>query len=216
MLKVANCKSIFIDGTFKKCPPQFKQFVTIHGFKGLEKVPLVYCLLPDKKKATYECVLKVVAAEVQKVISAKKKNTVASNLWSPEHVTSDFEQSLIEAVRIAFPKAKLHGCTFHHGGSLYRNLQNHHLNLLYNSNEEFQRKMRLLFALQFLDPSEVKQQFANLIGSGCFFQFETVEMTERLRSNIENVSELTWLNLDVNIILLLHSSWTTSPEFGLV
>ena len=42
------------DGTFEMSPASAYQLYTMHGFHGDEGMPLVWALLPNKKKETYE------------------------------------------------------------------------------------------------------------------------------------------------------------------
>ena len=41
--------SVFVDGTFQVCPRIFYQMFTIHAVVNGIHVPLVYCLLPNKR-----------------------------------------------------------------------------------------------------------------------------------------------------------------------
>ena len=42
---LANCKTIYVDGTFKTCPKLFSQLLTVHGLFGDSVVPDRFCLL---------------------------------------------------------------------------------------------------------------------------------------------------------------------------
>ena len=44
----------FIDGTFAVCPELFYQLYTINTFYKGKNLPLIYALLPNKEKITYE------------------------------------------------------------------------------------------------------------------------------------------------------------------
>ncbi|KAK9686123.1 hypothetical protein QE152_g37434 [Popillia japonica] len=48
----------YADGTFKTVPLLFNQLYTIHGLKENASVPLVYALLPNRTKETYEHLLR--------------------------------------------------------------------------------------------------------------------------------------------------------------
>ena len=51
-----DAEAIFVDGTFHTCPDLFYQIFTIHAVKFGKHFPLVYCLLPNKARETYESV----------------------------------------------------------------------------------------------------------------------------------------------------------------
>ena len=44
----------YCDGTFSISPSLFRQVFTIHVIRNGHNLPLVYCLLPDKKEETYK------------------------------------------------------------------------------------------------------------------------------------------------------------------
>ena len=44
---------LYMDGTFKSAPRIFSQLYSIRGVSYGRVVPLVYCLLADKSRATY-------------------------------------------------------------------------------------------------------------------------------------------------------------------
>ena len=49
---LAECETIFMDGTFNSAPKLFKQLYSIHGLYQGHFVPLVYATLPDKSANT--------------------------------------------------------------------------------------------------------------------------------------------------------------------
>lgn len=58
-----NGETFFFDGTFKSCPRQFSQLYTIHVDSGSSHYEtnvnvVLFLLLPDKKRKTYEAALK--------------------------------------------------------------------------------------------------------------------------------------------------------------
>ena len=54
LLALAECPVLFMDGTFKAAPSMFSQLFTIHGLYHDHVVSLVYTLMPDKRRATYQ------------------------------------------------------------------------------------------------------------------------------------------------------------------
>ncbi|CAF3168823.1 unnamed protein product [Rotaria socialis] len=94
---------IFLDGTFDACPSQFKQLYTIHSLKFKQRKSTdIYLQLFSE----LEC-------------HAERLNLK----FEPRHVMSDFEVSLIKAVKQKFPMAMHHGCYFHYCQSLYKQVQ---------------------------------------------------------------------------------------------
>jgi hypothetical protein len=99
---LAACTTLQMDGTFKSCPSIYAQLYTIHGVVNNVTLPLVYALLPNKTRSTYNDLIQVVrhaAAELQLTIS-------------PTYVISDFECGLIDAVKQHFPQTRVIGCFF--------------------------------------------------------------------------------------------------------
>jgi len=50
---LSTVDTIYMDGTFQYCEGCFTQMFTIHGFQNGHYIPLIFCLLPDKKYETY-------------------------------------------------------------------------------------------------------------------------------------------------------------------
>jgi len=50
---LCDVQTIYMDGTFQYSARFFTQMYTIHGYKNGHYVPVVFCLLPDKKTETY-------------------------------------------------------------------------------------------------------------------------------------------------------------------
>lgn len=82
--KLENSKHLYADSTFSSSPLIFHQILTIHELVGNYVVPLVYCLLPDKKESTYITVL-------EQINKNKRMN--------PESIMTDFEMAEINAFK---------------------------------------------------------------------------------------------------------------------
>lgn len=94
---------ILMDGTFQYAAKHFLQLFTIHCYSGSSYIPLVFSLMKDKKKETYLKILQCIQDECgRRQLSFKPKTLVI-----------DFEQSIHESVKIAFPSIKIVGCRFH-------------------------------------------------------------------------------------------------------
>ena len=50
---LCDAETIYVDGTFSTCPHLFYQIFTFHAFRHGKQFPLVYCLLPNKRRETY-------------------------------------------------------------------------------------------------------------------------------------------------------------------
>ncbi|KAF9411155.1 hypothetical protein HW555_010017 [Spodoptera exigua] len=100
-----------IDGTFKICPKCFCQVYTIHADIGSNQeyanvVPVLYALLPDKTRATYEILFQMIKSQVKE--------------WQPTEISMDFEVTAILAIKDLFPEVKILGCYFHFNRCLWR------------------------------------------------------------------------------------------------
>src|SRR5260363_267240 len=78
---------------------------------------------------------------------------------SPPVIITDFEQSVINAVRSKFPNSTHKGCYFHFCQNLWKKIQAEGLAIEYGSNEAFSLKLRHLAALAFLSPLEIPAAF---------------------------------------------------------
>lgn len=88
MKRLEKANHIYCDGTFSSCPLIFQQIFTIHEIVGSYVIPLVYCLLPNKKESTYTAVLKEISKD---------------RPMNPITIMTDFEMAEINA----FKKGKI-------------------------------------------------------------------------------------------------------------
>lgn len=140
-------KNFFMDGTFKSCSKQFTQIYSIHADFGSTDEetninPVLFALLPNKKKETYIRMLRLIRAAVPG--------------WNPETVNVDFEMAATSAIRDVFPSAHISGCFFHMKKCLWRKVQEVGLSTEYRENEEIRLHIRMCAALAFLKPEEVQ------------------------------------------------------------
>ena len=96
---------IFLDGTFDSCPSQFKQIYTIHclkfqqsEFRIIRKFRFMFCYLD------FPCVIALLSGKsfdvYMNLFSELEHHAERLNLeFNPQHVMSDFEMSLIKAVK---------------------------------------------------------------------------------------------------------------------
>ena len=60
LMKLVEADTLYVDGTFQTCPRVFYQIFTIHATYAGKHIPLVYCLLPNKRQETYERVFRII------------------------------------------------------------------------------------------------------------------------------------------------------------
>ncbi|KAE9533011.1 hypothetical protein AGLY_009439 [Aphis glycines] len=142
------CKSeiIYVDGTFSYYPSLFTQLFTIHGLVNTCYIPLVFCLLLDKKTESYKEALFQV---VQKCLNLNL-------IFKPQSITVDFEIAIHQAVLLIWPSIVIVGCRFHLIQSWNRKIQELGLTLEYKKNDW----LKHTFGLTFLDPLEVSDCFS--------------------------------------------------------
>lgn len=155
LTRLAECKTLYMDGTFKTCPGVYAQFFSFHGLVNEHVVPLVYVLLSDKTAATYYRLFGTIRDAVFKL----------GAVLDPKVILSDFESGLIEAVRSQFPGAKHAGCHFHYTQAVWRKVQHLGLVTAYNNSQqpEIAEFIQLCMALAFIPEVEIVGQFEQCI-----------------------------------------------------
>lgn len=101
-----------LDGTFKACPPPFKQIYSIHGYNADTKnvFPLFFAFLENKKQKTYELLFDIIKSRFP--------------TWRPSQMLIDYEKSAINAIRKKFPNTILKGCYYHFCRSIFKKAKN--------------------------------------------------------------------------------------------
>ena len=94
--------TIFLDGTFKSCPPQYAQLYSIHGLLDGHVVPLVYVLLANKTRTMYFNMFTVIRNAMSKL----------GLVLNPDNIVGDFELSFIDVVKQHFTRSRHIGCFF--------------------------------------------------------------------------------------------------------
>ena len=147
---LSTSKKWYGDGTFSVSPPDFEQLYTIHGDVLGEIIPLLFCLLPDRKSATYKFVLQKVLNELE-----LKHNGLVLETFG-----MDFEKSMMKAIDEVFCKSvDIEGCFFHFAQCHWRKIQKAGLTSLYASDAEFATCLRMLTALAFVPVSDIPSAF---------------------------------------------------------
>jgi len=151
MMKLAASKQWFIDGTFKVAPQGFKQILNIIVYLPAFKMyyPACHIFLTHKTQDCYSMALSCL-----NTIGLCHKNKF---VFEPQVIMCDFEDGLRNALKVAFPKARLAGCYFHFTKALWEKISKMGLR-----KEEFKRKSIVLISyLQILVHThpDLKQDF---------------------------------------------------------
>jgi len=150
--RLSECKTIYVDGTFKTCPKLYAQVYSIHGLYHGWIIPLVYALLSDKTSETYY----IFFSRVRDAMAGLKL------VFNPSNIMSDFESGLIETVKFVLPSATHLGCHFHFAQSIWRKVQDLGLVIDYTENNVIRTFIQQSIALAFIPITEVANMFEQL------------------------------------------------------
>ena len=103
-----KCSQLFFDATFKSCPRAKYQILNIAGyFKDIDGIiPLMYIPMSNKTERIYTLVLK-------NILNILESFNIDINSIT-KYMMSDFEKSLRNSIKNAFPQSILDGCYFHY------------------------------------------------------------------------------------------------------
>ncbi|KAJ6230801.1 hypothetical protein M0813_06369 [Anaeramoeba flamelloides] len=106
-----STRHMFVDGTFLSAPSPFTQLFIIAAYNEQTRNYYVcnYTLLQGKKTENYEFVFNMLKFLVPGL--------------NPTLITSDFEQSIINALNINFPSARIVHCKFHYAQCITRKIK---------------------------------------------------------------------------------------------
>ena len=136
------------DGTFKVAPVLFYQIYVIHITIEGRAYPMLYALLQNKGQQTYRRMLDTIL--------------YLDNDIQPETIMCDFEKAFHGAVNEVFPDARLVGCLFHLGQSVWRKIGSLNLTNLYLHDEQIRSFCKMLVALAFVPADDVVAVFEKL------------------------------------------------------
>ena len=99
---------LMIDGTFKTSPDPFAQIYVgmAHNGESYQALPCFYALLPDKNQTTYARMFEFINDKLDDLNDTENDCTIKT-------VMSDYEASVICAVREVWPDLNRCGCSFH-------------------------------------------------------------------------------------------------------
>uniref|UniRef100_A0A914HP46 MULE transposase domain-containing protein n=1 Tax=Globodera rostochiensis TaxID=31243 RepID=A0A914HP46_GLORO len=124
---------IYADGTFSISPTLFSQVYVLLGRFGEWVLPVCYALLSSKSEIIYRRMLGLL-----------------KQCWptfSPESITMDFEQAMVNAVQAEFPSCTLRFCFFH---------------LRYRTEALFAQQARMITSLAFVPLNDLRNACAAL------------------------------------------------------
>ena len=122
------------DGTLKSVPKPFKQSYLILAGKSSEKVlPCAFILIQKKSFAAYKEMFKLIA------------EGYTFNL-APKFGKTDFEHSVLKALKHCFHQNKMCGCYFHFKQAVEWWIFQHSYKSSYEQNEQFRKQVKNLNA----------------------------------------------------------------------
>ena len=144
--QLCRADTVYGDGTFQTCPRLFYQIFTLHIFCHGKQHPVLYALLPNKRRDTYQRMLTMV----------QQKATSLGTVLDPPAFLADFELAIKQAVQLAFPTAEYKGCYFHFCQALMRKVQSLGLQVQYQNDTELRTFIKKVAALAFVPPRFVR------------------------------------------------------------
>ena len=131
----ATAQWLLIDGTFRSCPKQFAQCVTIMSRDEITGVffPLCHCLLPDRTEGTYDLMFEI----IEQTFCFQQIG------W----ITVDFERALVKATERWISKKpwkiRILGCKFHFSKAITKRFRGNKRKKLSDLDSEFLSLMLL-------------------------------------------------------------------------
>lgn len=147
---LCGIQTVYMDGTFEFCVRFFLQLFTIHGIGNGNYVPLLFCLLPNKEKRTYEILFRHIVNKCMEY----------NLLFFPARIVVDFELAIHGAIRSTWVHVIIKGCLFHLTQAWWRKIQELGLAGAYRDPNSIPGSwLRWIFGLPFLNPAEVAAAF---------------------------------------------------------
>lgn len=132
---------LYVDGTFSIAPSLFAQIYVVLAERGGYVHPVLYCLLPNKRGATYERMFRAIR-----------------DIWpqlNPSSVSMDFELAAINAATVIFPNSEIFGCLYHLTSNMKKKLCTEGLHQRYSTDPQFALAARMIVALAFIPVTDL-------------------------------------------------------------
>ena len=162
MMRLAAAQTMYVDGTFKIAPTAFAQVYVVRVPIGDNYITACYCLLPNKRRATYEEMFRAIADRCTQLLNANNQLYIANANNMPQQIAlnktmSDFEESAMTAIATVFGMAiERKGCFYHLTQSTWRHIVELGLRNHYDTNNDFRLYCGMLDGLAFLPPLDVQ------------------------------------------------------------
>ncbi|XP_068204653.1 uncharacterized protein [Palaemon carinicauda] len=131
----------YVDGTFKIAPTLFSQVYIVMAQKIRGVIPVLYAILPNKRKVTYSRLFKMIK-ECQPTVN-------------PKSVVCDFEIAAFLAIKENFPQVELKGCFFHFSQNMQKHIAALGLSSRYNNDSQFSLQVKMILALAFVPVNHI-------------------------------------------------------------
>ncbi|XP_067668277.1 uncharacterized protein [Haliotis asinina] len=148
---------LYMDGTFYSCPGLWHQLYVIHSMAGGKMFPLMFCLLPDRRRETYTRLFQQLKEVTQDRVGRP---------LSPDVIQVDFEYPVHQAIHAEFPTTAVRGCYFHYSQCVWRKVQDLELVRAYKDNPEVGRLVRRAAALALLPAGNVQDVWVDCMNDG--------------------------------------------------
>ncbi|XP_069473145.1 uncharacterized protein [Ambystoma mexicanum] len=133
----------------RTCPAPFKQLYTLHVYCHDRLTPLVFCLLQNTTKHTYDAIFNFIRETVQP--------------HTPQKMLMDFEIQAINSAREVFNKIEIEGCYVHFKQSIWRKMKKAKLQSQYGRDAELQHNVKVLCALAFVPKDDVEKHYEEVL-----------------------------------------------------
>lgn len=154
--RLRQCRTVYMDGTFKSCPRPYNQVFTILGNLNGFVIPFVHVLMAERTIGHYRQALQAVKTGVRRS---------THHNWRPRLIVSDFELALRTAIETELPATRIGGCYFHFNQALWRKIQELGLSAPYQQNQRLKEVIRKVMAIGYLPLAVVHMNFTALVGA---------------------------------------------------
>ncbi|XP_042146110.1 uncharacterized protein LOC121835725 [Ixodes scapularis] len=179
LCRLNTCETWLCDGTFKVAPEMFHQLCVVHGLYKGRVLPLVYCLLPNKREATYKRATRMLLEAIDDATSSTRQ---------VHTIVIDFEKAEENAFRECIPDVDVHGCLFHFAQSIWRRIQELGMHTRFIDDSSYHLIVKKFIALCFCDVFDVCDRY-RMLARQLLDLFGRTEQHQELLDYFEN----TWV-----------------------